>query len=68
MTDEATLFAQIDVVAANYLSAGKPLPVDNYLYDDLIEVGGVWAEVSAADAYQLLLNWRRKHHPGTSPR
>ena len=68
MTDEATLFAQIDVVAAKYVSAGKPLPVDNYLYDDLIEFGGVWAEISAADAYQILLNWRRKYHPGTPPR
>ena len=33
MTDETTRFAEIEVVAAKYLSAGKPLPGDNYLYD-----------------------------------
>ena len=66
MTDETTRFAEIDVVAGKYLSAGKPLPGDNYLFDDLIEqVGGAWAEMPAAAAYPLLLKWRREHHAVT---
>jgi len=66
MIDESAYFAQIDSVAAKYLSAGKELPIDNYLYDDLIEqVGGEWAEMPASKAYQLLAAWRRAHHSGT---
>ena len=64
MMNETARFTEIDVVAAKHLSTGEPLPGDNYLFDDLIEqVGGAWAEMSAADAYQILLTWRRRHHP-----